>query len=271
MKKLTSITLIIVLVFTSCDIFEYHQYDTRVKYKNINKENLKRIERITEGKKEFNFILMGDSQRSYDETRDFVSHVNDKMKDVDFVIHGGDLTDFGMYAEFELNHEIMTKLKVPYIALIGNHDMVATGGFIFREMYGKEDFSFIIDDIGFLCINNNALEVHDDDKYHFAVPDFEFINTTLDSLSKKTKRTICVMHASPQSEQVSKEVGEKLHTAYKTSNNLMFCLNAHGHYTVIRDLFKDGIMYYQCSAIFKRSFLYFKITPEGYTYEEINY
>ena len=38
---------------------------------------------------------MGDSQRWYDETADFVSHLN-KRDDIDFVIHGGDVSDFGV-------------------------------------------------------------------------------------------------------------------------------------------------------------------------------
>ena len=38
---------------------------------------------------------MGDSQRWYDETLDFVGEIN-KRDDIDFVIHGGDMSDFGV-------------------------------------------------------------------------------------------------------------------------------------------------------------------------------
>ena len=61
----------------------------------INAKNIARIEEICEGKDTLRFVLMGDSQRWYDETEDFVKALN-KRDDVDFVIHGGDISDFGL-------------------------------------------------------------------------------------------------------------------------------------------------------------------------------
>ena len=49
---------------------------------------------------------MGDSQRWYDETLDFVNHLN-KRDDIDFVIHGGDYSDFGVTDEFLWQRDIM--------------------------------------------------------------------------------------------------------------------------------------------------------------------
>lgn len=42
---------------------------------------------------------MGDSLRWYNEAEDFVTVLN-KRNDVDFVIHGGDISDFGLTKEF---------------------------------------------------------------------------------------------------------------------------------------------------------------------------
>ena len=69
---------------------------------------------------------MGDSQRWYDETEDFVKEIN-KRNDIDFVIHGGDMSDFGLTKEFLWQRDIMNGLNVPYVALIGNHDCLGTG------------------------------------------------------------------------------------------------------------------------------------------------
>ena len=55
---------------------------------------------------------MGDSQRWYDETLDFVGEIN-KRDDIDFVIHGGDMSDFGVTDEFLWQRDIMNKLRVP--------------------------------------------------------------------------------------------------------------------------------------------------------------
>ena len=65
-------------------------------HKNLNEKNISRIQ-----KNEINdddtirFVLMGDTHRFYDETKDFVKHINER-NDIDFVIHDGDLSDFGM-------------------------------------------------------------------------------------------------------------------------------------------------------------------------------
>ena len=51
---------------------------------------------------------------------------------LDFVIHTGDLADFGMRSEFERQRDILNKLHVPYVTILGNHDCLATGETIFR-------------------------------------------------------------------------------------------------------------------------------------------
>ena len=83
--------------------------------------NIEQIEAKCKGKTTIRFITMGDSQRWYDETEDFVKEVN-KRDDIDFVIHGGDMSDFGLTKEFLWQRDIMNGLKVPYVVLIGNHD-----------------------------------------------------------------------------------------------------------------------------------------------------
>ena len=85
----------IVLLLCGCDLIEYHPYDVRLHGETgVNAKNIARIEEICEGKDTLRFVLMGDSQRWYDETEDFVNALN-KRDDVDFVIHGGGISDFG--------------------------------------------------------------------------------------------------------------------------------------------------------------------------------
>ena len=68
-----------------------------------------------QGQNNDKFVTMGDSQRWYDETLDFVGEIN-KRDDIDFVIHGGDMSDFGVTDEFLWQRDIMNKLHVPYVA-----------------------------------------------------------------------------------------------------------------------------------------------------------
>ena len=86
---------------------------------------MERIEANCQGKTTIRFVTMGDSQRWYDETKDFVKAINQR-NDIDFVIHGGDMSDFGLTKEFLWQRDIMNGLHVPYVALIGNHDCLGT-------------------------------------------------------------------------------------------------------------------------------------------------
>ena len=114
----------ILLLLYRCDLIEYHPYNVRLHGQTgINEKNIARIEESCKGKDTLRFVLMGDSQRWYDETEAFVKALNNR-DDVDFVIHGGDISDFGLTKEFLWVRDIMEKLKVPYVALLGNLSLI---------------------------------------------------------------------------------------------------------------------------------------------------
>lgn len=126
LSKLT-IPALCCMLLGGCDLIDYHPYDVRIDGETgINDKNIARIETLCQGKDTLRFAFMGDSQRWYDETQDFVTDVN-RRDDIDFVIHGGDLSDFGVTDEFLWQRDILNGLKIPYVALIGNHDCLGTG------------------------------------------------------------------------------------------------------------------------------------------------
>ena len=87
-------------ILCSCDLIDYHPYDVRISGDtDVNATNIAEIEALCQNKDTIRFITMGDSQRWYDETEDFVNLVNSRT-DIDFVIHGGDISDFGVTSEF---------------------------------------------------------------------------------------------------------------------------------------------------------------------------
>ena len=78
------------LLIAGCDMIDYHPYDVHISGEtDVNAHNIAQIEQNCQNKTTIRFVTMGDSQRWYDETDDFVSHLN-KRDDIDFVIHGGD-------------------------------------------------------------------------------------------------------------------------------------------------------------------------------------
>ncbi|MEG2790056.1 MAG: metallophosphoesterase [Odoribacter sp.] len=268
-KNKVGIWVIFALLLTGCNVFEYHPYEVRLssKYEDTNAKNIARLKDLDKGKDTVRFAFMGDSQRWYDETEDFVSHVN-KRNDVDFVIHGGDISDFGMQKEFCWVHDIMDKLKVPYVALIGNHDNLGSGEEIYQVMYGDLNFSFIYGGIKFVCLNTNALEFD----YGTPVPDFRFIEREIaDTVTVDYQQTIAVMHVEPGDVVFNNNVALVFHEYLKRFRHLRFCLHAHAHRLMVDDFFNDGMIYYGCAAMKNRNYMLFTVTPQGYSYEVVNY
>lgn len=257
------------LFFNSCDLIDYHPYDGKLSSDtetDINKKNIAKIEEICRNKDTIRFAMISDTQRAYDETEDFMKHFNSRENNVDFVLHGGDIADFGMKKEFEWAHRILSKLKVPYVSIIGNHDIIGNGDHVFRKMYGEENFSFIAGDTKFICLNTNAIEYD----YSHPVPDFSFINAQIADTTA-SKRTIVAMHAPPGNEQFNNNVKDYFHALIKRAPSLLFCLHGHEHSFKVQNLFNDGVLYYGCTTIGKRGYYLFTLTPDGYSYEEVEF
>lgn len=261
------IAFILLVTTNACDLIDYHPYDGRLSIsdRDINDFNINIIEEKTKNKDTIRFAMMGDTQRSYDETEAFVEDINNRDS-IDFIIHGGDIADFGMTKEYEWTVKILNKLKVPYVAIIGNHDVIGNGVEVYRKLYGKENFSFIVHDIKFVCLNTNAIEYD----YSHPVPNFNYIKSECQDTTGY-KRTVIAMHAPPGCEQFDNNVKDIFQYYIKQFPHLMFCLHAHNHNTSVTDIFGDGIIYYGCSNIAKRNYLLFTITPNSYTYDIINF
>ena len=254
--------------FAACELIDYHPYDTRVEGKShINAQHIERIEATTAGKKTIRFVLISDTQRWYDETKAAVKSINAR-NDIDFVLHCGDLTDFGVTREFEVQRDILENLRVPYVALLGNHDCLGTGADVYRYMFGNPDFSFNAGAVHFLCINSNAFEYD----YSVDIPNFSFIREDLGSLPSNVQRTVVAMHAQPTSEQFNNNVSELFEYEIRKYPGLAFCMCGHGHHTQVNEWFGDGVLYYECAAAKHREYLVFTLKEEGgYNYEIVEY
>ncbi len=269
MKKSIGILLLgILYIFQSCEMIEYHPYDGRISGKtDINKKNIVRIEETCLNKETIRFAMIGDTQRWYDETVDFVNALN-KRNDIDFVIHGGDVSDFGLTKEFLWQRDILNKLKVPYVVLLGNHDCLANGIEVFRKVFGEENFSFIAGRTKFVCLNTNALEFD----YSLPVPDFQFIEQEIKDRKDEYDKTVMAMHVRPFSEQFNNNIANVFQRYIKEFPSLQFCLNAHDHNIAVDDLFDDGIIYYGTPNIAKKKYLLFTLNSDNtYNYEVVAY
>ena len=268
MKRLCICMAVSFLVFVSCDtVFDVHPYDVRVKGETqINAKKIAQIEEKVKYKDTIRFAFISDSHQWLDDLKSEIKDIN-KRDSIDFVIHGGDVTDFGATREFEWTRKELNKLRCPYVVILGNHDCLGTGNQAYEEMFGNPNFSFIAGRVKFVCLNTNAIEYD----YSQAVPDFNFMEEQMKSDSVDFDRTVICMHAAPYSEQFNNNVA-KVFNYYATSfPHLMFCLYGHGHHTEHEDIFKNGIVYYQIANAPQHQYYLFTITPTDYRYEIINF
>lgn len=254
------------LILNSCELFEYHPYDTQnFSLSNVNEVNINKILANTEASDTIRFVFMGDTQRYYDETEDFVKSVN-KRNDIDFVIHGGDITDFGLSKEYEWIYDMFEKLKVPFLTIIGNHDVIGQGKDIYREIYGDFDFSFELHGTRFIFLNTNALEFD----YSTPVPNFDYMLSFVED-STDIDNTIVAMHVPPYNVGFNNNAVLMFNYIIESYKNVRFCLHAHNHKLEENDYFNNGIMYYGCDDISGRSYMVFTLTPDSYTYSVENF
>ena len=257
----------VITLFSGCDLIDYHPYDSRYDgEKGLNGKAVSQIEKICVGRDSIRFALMSDTQRWYDETEAMVKSINARG-DIDFVIHAGDMTDFGMTREFDWMERELRKLQMPHVCVIGNHDCLGTGGDVYRSMYGSPEFSFNAGDTHFMFLNTNAVEYD----YSTDIPNFGFIKSDQASVPDSIRRTVVTMHAAPLTDQFSGNVAEVFHEKLKLYPGLQFCLCGHNHSYSRYEPLEDGLLYYRVACAKQREYIVFTLQKDGgYTYEVVH-
>lgn len=257
-----------IFLTASCDsVFDVHPYDIHITgEKNINSKEAATIEENLKDRDTIRFAYISDSHQWLDDLRDEVHDIN-QHDSIDFVIHGGDITDFGATREFEWSREKLRKLNRPFVVLLGNHDCLGTGNEAYEAMFGSPNFSFIAGRVKFVCLNTNAIEYD----YSRPVPDFDFMESEVTADSAAFDRTVICMHAQPYSEQFNNNVAKVFNYYTQQFPGLMFCLYGHGHHTEQHDVYGNGIIYYEVGASCKRQYYIFTITPSSYQYEIVDF
>lgn len=267
LNKLTSIALLLsLLALPSCEKFEYSPYEVRLTEdeKNINQRNISRILDLNISPTEpLRFILISDTQGFFRENEKIVNHINRHYADAHFLLVGGDLTEFGLLKEFKLVHYELNRLKMPYVAVIGNHDATNNGKEIYKTMYGAFDFSFIVGNKKFILLNTNFLEF--DEK----VPDLEWLEEELkDGLTYD--HVFVLSHIYPILYEFGKEKGKGVQYADLLSKyNASYSLHGHRHEFNLFYPFDGRIPYLISGATERLEYIVFTVNGDKISFERI--
>jgi 3',5'-cyclic-AMP phosphodiesterase len=249
------------IVVCSCKGFLYHPNEVRPDVKNLNAINIDKIKQLP-SVTSFKFILIGDMQRFYDEMDDFIDHVN-RLPDISFVLINGDIVDFGLNLEYNIVASKLSKFQVPYITAIGNHDMIANGRQLYKEMFGDENFSFSYSGSKFICFNTNSREVGHDG----SIPDMSWLKAQV-STDTISHNIFFLSHVPPFNDDFDEKlVGDFSQTL---SSNPKSRLSMHGHthqYWLVQP-YPDGLNYLIAGAGNQRTYALVTVTNELYQIEQ---
>lgn len=238
---------LLLLFVTACsDLFEYHPNEIRLDAheKDLTQKNLNRLSQQSPSDT-VRFILMGDTQRFYDELQDFVATA--ATYQVDFILHTGDIADFGMAQEYKWVHELMQKLPQPYLTAIGNHDLLANGPAIYEQMFGPQNYDFTYGNFQFVILNTNGREYN----FNGSIPDIGWLRQTL---SKSANEAIVIGHIPPYDGDFDPALENKFARQLKESNKVKLALFGHKHSGFTGQPYNDDITYHVAGGMKEREF-----------------
>ena len=252
------------VVLSGCSLFEYHPYETNVDDHNLNEKAIREIVAHPSADDTIRIIAMGDSQRFYDEVDDFVRSAN--KQNVDFVFLNGDISDFGLKDEFEWVHDLMSRLDVPYVAIVGNHDLSGNGEKVFKKMYGPLNNSFIVKRHKFVLLNTNSREYN----FNGKIPDIALLKDELQDDPSYDYATV-VSHISPLDLDFDPDLSEAYIDALRASGKVNLSLHAHRHVFLDTIPYEDGIRYLFSTSMDERMYLLLKIYNGQHSYQKMYY
>ncbi len=217
------ITSALFLLLYSCDKFEYNQYQISPEegYSDINQKNINRLSKLA--KDTIRIAIIGDSQRFYTSTLKIIKNINSR-NDLDFVIHTGDLVDFGLQREYTGMHKLLSKIKIPYMAVIGNHDMIANGFEIYKQMYGDDNFSFYFQNFKFIYLNTNGMETH----FDHSLPNISWLESELSDTSL-FQNALIINHVPPGHVDFDNSLEDEYREILNASGKVLISINGHNH------------------------------------------
>ncbi|PSR56899.1 metallophosphoesterase [Adhaeribacter arboris] len=257
------------LLLNSCEQIDFSPYQVILEseQRDLNKKNLARIAALSlQPQDTLRFGLISDNQRFYNELEDVVKALNAysaQEKRLHFVINCGDLTDFGLQEEYVWQLNRTKKLKMPYLAIIGNHDCVANGKKIYQAMYGPMDFTFEIAGSKFVVLNTNSLE------FSYPVPEMEYMRQTMAN-SHEYRNLFVLSHVPPFDTDFNKDLKAEFAQLLRI-HQVPYSIHGHQHNFSFSQPFQDGQDYLVVDTIQNRNFIVVTVVGKQVSFQKIDF
>jgi 3',5'-cyclic-AMP phosphodiesterase len=268
-KPLLVVVLGLFLVINSCELIEYSPYQVKLdeSEKDLNRKNAEKIAALgLKPTDTLRIALISDTQRFYDETEDFVEAINNRTEQkgqrIHFVLHGGDISDFGLQEEYRWQHQILKKLKMPYLVVLGNHDCVANGDKVYAHMYGPFEQVYQFARNRVILLNTNTMEFTGD------IVRLDFLEENLRD-KENYDNAFVLAHVSPFDEDFDDRKEEpfaRLIRQYRP-----YPLHGHKHTHRVMKPYNDGINYMIIGSVSNRRYVVLTIVGKKVSHEVVDF
>ena len=240
------------LGLAGCDLLEFSPNDHRVpeEFTHLTQKNLAKLAaRPLPAGDTLRFVFTGDSQQFYDEAEALVASVN-QQPGLAFLVVAGDISDFGLAREMRWVDEKLRRLYMPYVTVIGNHDLVGNGREAYQHLFGALDYSFVYGDTKFTLLDTNGREYNFDG----SAPNMGWLRPQLRNLDG-ARRQVVISHVSPTNDDFDPALRAPYAQALREASGLVFAMNGHNHVYSISQPYNDGVTYVNSDAFSERHYM----------------
>ncbi len=167
------------------------------------------------------------------------------------------MTNTGLQKEYDWNYEFSSAMTIPVVTLIGNHDALSNGVFIYKSMYGALNFTFEVAGNHYICWNNNNWE------FGPGAPDWAWLESALDTAYQQVSTAggqIHVLNHIPHNDPDRYSAADvERYRQLMSSYGVSSALNGHKHDHVYESV--DGVDYVTVGSVQHLSYL--KLTVTG--------
>lgn len=266
MKQYILFFLIFLLGVSGCDSLEFspNQAFDKNTPRDLNNKNLEELF-AAPSDDTVRFVVAGDTQRQYKNTRDLVNTIN-RMPGIDMFFLAGDVSEFGLLEEMEQINELLEKLSIPYITVVGNHDFVGNGDEVFKRMFGKLNFSFVYQGTKFICHNTNSREFN----FNGRVPNVNWLAEEF-LPEPGVDNYVAIAHVLPLSWDFDTSLTDQYINIINGNPKTRAAFYAHDHRYSVHYPHNQDIPYVVTNALINREFLLVEIINGTLSYKNIKY
>lgn len=255
---------------TNCDLLEFSPNDNRapVSERDLTRKNLIVLAQqpVPTAGDTLRFVFTCDSQRYYDDLKPLVASIN-QQRGIACVLVGGDISDFGLNRELRWVNDDLKKLKVPYLTVVGNHDLTQNGREAYRTIFGPLNYTFTYARTRFILVNTNGREYN----FNGHIPDVPWLQQQLaDTVG--VRRQVVMAHVPPDDGDFDAAVTPTYTSTLEQAPRLVLHLSGHNDRFYVRQPVPNRVTYISGYSIAQRNYLLLTLWGEHqYKLETIPY